>query len=251
MEDLNTLKEMLWIKNSQIAHRGLHDIKKGIPENSLFAFKNALNHGYSMECDVRISKDDFIYVYHDKNTKRLCGEDLTFEKLDKYQIASLRLSNTEEHIPLLKELLTLVDSKQAIMIEIKPTNRYKKLVTLMMDQLKEYDGVYSLQSYSPIIIRYIKKKYPNVIRGLIAEGYGHPYQPIYPIWWLSQIKLWEKLCDPHFYNFNIKDLPNKKMDSFKKDNKFVISFTSRSQADLDFVKKNYDNVVFEGFIPKK
>ena len=56
-----------------IAHRGLHDIKKGIPENSMKAFEEAIKKGVAIELDVRLSKDGRVVVFHDKPLKRMCG----------------------------------------------------------------------------------------------------------------------------------------------------------------------------------
>ena len=47
-----------------IAHRGLHD-NKLIIENSLEAFENAMKHNLAIECDIVLSKDKEIIVFHD------------------------------------------------------------------------------------------------------------------------------------------------------------------------------------------
>ena len=39
------------------AHRGLHNIKQAIPENSLPAFKAAIAAGFGVELDVQLSSD--------------------------------------------------------------------------------------------------------------------------------------------------------------------------------------------------
>ena len=52
-----------WIVKTPIAHRGLHDDNK--PENSLSAFKNAIKHGYAIEIDLQMTKDNKIVVFHD------------------------------------------------------------------------------------------------------------------------------------------------------------------------------------------
>ena len=39
------------------AHRGLHDIKNGIPENSLAAFRLSAEAGYGTEFDIQLSRD--------------------------------------------------------------------------------------------------------------------------------------------------------------------------------------------------
>jgi len=244
-------KDLTWIRESLISHRGLHDIKNKIPENSMKAFKESISNGFAIECDVRISNDDLIYVFHDRLTKRLCNENHKFEKLNSNKINELRLINTNEKIPLLSQVLDEINGQVPLMIEIKPTNRYKKLSKILVEQLKSYTGEIAIQSYSPIIIAWFKRKHPDIIRGLIQEKFGHSHQPFWPIWYLSQMSFWDKICQPDFYNYNIKDLPNKKMDKQQSNGKLVISFTARNQKDLDFVKNNYSNAVFEKFIPKK
>ena len=240
-----------WIKHKNIAHRGYHNSKNDVPENSLKSISLAMDKNYAVEFDVRISKDNTLYVIHDKNLKRLCGVDKKFESLHDKEIESLRLLGTNEIVPSRAQVLTLVDCRQPLMIEIKPTTRYKKLMEQLIIQLSNYKGRFVLQSYSPIIISWLKKNHPHIIRGIITEGYGHSYQPIYPIWRLSQIKIWHKLASPDFYNFNIKDLPNKRMSAYYNSGIPILSFTARSQKDLDFVKTNYTNAVFELFEPKK
>ena len=56
-----------WIKETPIAHRGVHT--KDIPENSLSAFENALKNNYAIELDVQFTKDKEVVVFHDENLK--------------------------------------------------------------------------------------------------------------------------------------------------------------------------------------
>ena len=70
----------------RFAHRGLHDIEKGVPENSLLAFRLAMEEGYGMELDVHLSKDGKLVVEHDDTLLRTCGinrpiEDCTWEEI--------------------------------------------------------------------------------------------------------------------------------------------------------------------------
>ena len=59
--------------NKYYAHRGLHDEYAGIPENSLPAFKRAVQQQIGIELDVHLSKDGIPVVFHDENLKRVCG----------------------------------------------------------------------------------------------------------------------------------------------------------------------------------
>ena len=56
-----------------IAHRGLHTPDQGVPENSLPAFKAAVELGFGVELDVHITKDDKLVVFHDDTLLRACG----------------------------------------------------------------------------------------------------------------------------------------------------------------------------------
>ena len=49
------------------AHRGLHDISKGIPENTLPAFEEAFANGFGAELDVHLTLDKKLAVIHDSN----------------------------------------------------------------------------------------------------------------------------------------------------------------------------------------
>ena len=55
------------------AHRGLHNLSEGVPENSMAAFRRAAEHGYGIELDVQLTRDGQVIVAHDYDLKRICG----------------------------------------------------------------------------------------------------------------------------------------------------------------------------------
>ena len=63
------------LKGWLYAHRGLHDGNHQVAENSLEAFRRAVEAGYGMELDVQLTADDQLVVFHDKSLKRVCGVD--------------------------------------------------------------------------------------------------------------------------------------------------------------------------------
>ena len=102
------------------AHRGLHG--NGIPENSMAAFRAALEHGYGIELDIHLLKDGNLAVIHDSLLNRTTGaagriEDLTTEELKNYH-----LEGTEETIPEFMDVLTLYNGKAPLIVELKPTD---------------------------------------------------------------------------------------------------------------------------------
>ena len=100
------------------AHRGLHS--ETVPENSLPAFKLAVEHGYGMELDVQITADGVPVVFHDNTLSRMCGidrgiHDYTLEELEQFALAG----HEDIHIPTLASVLELVGGKVPLVVEIK------------------------------------------------------------------------------------------------------------------------------------
>ena len=115
------------------AHRGLHS--EGIPENSMAAFRAALDHGYGIELDIHLLKDGNLAVMHDSLLNRTTGqagriEDLTTEDLKNY-----RLEGTEETIPEFMDVLTLHKNRPDI-IRGQLTENFFKSRSDLPDYLK-------------------------------------------------------------------------------------------------------------------
>ena len=62
------------LKKYRYAHRGFHD-KPVIPENSLPAFRRAIEHGFGAELDVHLLKDGTLAVFHDSDLRRCANVD--------------------------------------------------------------------------------------------------------------------------------------------------------------------------------
>ena len=91
------------------AHRGLHG--DGAPENSMEAFRRALEGGYGAELDVHLLADGEVAVIHDASLLRTANADVKIEELTEEDLQQYTLEGTEEHIPLLKDVLELFDGK--------------------------------------------------------------------------------------------------------------------------------------------
>lgn len=155
----------------RIAHRGLHD-NKTIPENSLAAFRNAVEHGYGVELDVYLTDDGTLIVHHDPSLKRTCGVRIHPEKTDSSHLENYRLMNTDETIPRLKDVLELVDGKIGLVIEIKTTRKVDAVCAAVRDMLKDYKGEYWIESFDPRIVRWWHEHCPDVVLGQLYDIYA-------------------------------------------------------------------------------
>ena len=153
-----------------IAHRGAHN-NKDVPENSLLAFKQAIDRGYGIELDVRLTKDDKLVILHDSNLERMANIDAKIKDLTLDEIKKLRLLKTNKTIPTLREVLELVNGKTLLDIEIKGTIKVKKICDLVLKELKNYEGEIVLKSFSPLIVRMLKKKCNYKVGILITKNF--------------------------------------------------------------------------------
>lgn len=101
------------------AHRGLFDNDSEAPENSLPAFKRAVDAGYGIELDVQLSKDGIPVVFHDATLKRMCGVDGNVWDYTLKELQQMKLANSSATIPTFAEVLKTVDGKVPLIIEYK------------------------------------------------------------------------------------------------------------------------------------
>ena len=101
------------------AHRGLHDNAEKVPENSLIAFRKAVEGGFGIELDVQMSRDGVPVVFHDFTLKRMCGVegrvcDYSYDELRRFS-----LIGSGERIPKFAEVLKLVNGRAPLIVELK------------------------------------------------------------------------------------------------------------------------------------
>ena len=86
------------------AHRGYHD-KPAVPENSMAAFRRAVEHGLASEIDVHLIADGTLVVFHDDDLERETGVKGSIEAYDLTNLRKLRLEGTDEKIAEVKAAL--------------------------------------------------------------------------------------------------------------------------------------------------
>ena len=191
------------IKNNIIAHRGMFN-NKDIPENSKKAFEEAIKNDIAFECDIQLTKDNILVIFHDDTLKRMTGISKKISDITYKELSANKILNTKYTIPTLKEILELNNDKVLIDIEIKPCKNYKKACEILIKELKNYNN-YILKSFHPFIVHYLKKKTNNIEVGyLISKKYPKKIQNIFLP---SRLLIW--YIHPDFLAIN-KQLINKK-----------------------------------------
>lgn len=156
------------VKGLLFAHRGFHADGTDCPQNTLPAFAKAAEYGYGMELDVHFTKDRQLAVIHDHSLQALCGYDGTVEKMTLAELKKLHIGNTREQIPTLEEVLSLVNGRTPLLIELKGSDNGKDFCPRLMEALDRYKGLYCIESFNPLHLRWLKKHRPEILRGQLA-----------------------------------------------------------------------------------
>ena len=191
------------------AHRGLHDETR--PENSMAAFRAALEKGYGIELDIHILKDGNLAVCHDHSLKRTAGADVMIEDLTTEDLENYRLEGTHEKIPTFREVLDLYDGKAPLIVELKAIgDNPAKLTEATCKMLDSYKGAYCLESFDPRCIHWLKKNRPDLCRGQLTENFFKSKTSKLP-WYLKLVmskQLLNFLTVPHFVAYKYRDRKN-------------------------------------------
>ena len=238
------MKNTYFLKNNLIAHRGYHDIKKGIPENSIAAFKRAIRYNYIIELDVHLTKDNKIVVFHDYSLKRMCKIDKLIEDCSYNELLKYNLLDTKYKIPLLDEVLRLIDGKVGLLIETKNSSNNTKLEELLSEKLDNYKGDFAIQSFYPLSILWFKKNKKNYIRGILSSDFKKHKD-------MSNLKknilkclVFDIFLKSDFIAYDIKALPNSYVES-KRKNKLILSWNIKNAKDYNKALEYSDNIIGE------
>ena len=167
------------------AHRGVHRAP-ALPENSLTAFAAALEIGAGIECDIRLTKDDQLVIFHDSDARRLCGDPAVIGQSTLAELTHLRLG--ERPIPTLASLFALVDGRVPLLIEAKVDDDLWRFGPALLKAVEGYRGRFGVMSFDPRLARWLRTNRPSIRRGLVMRGN------------LSWLKRWSamRLADPDF-----------------------------------------------------
>lgn len=167
------------------AHRGLHR-GSDFPENSLLAFAAALEFGAGIECDLRLTADDQVVVFHDADAKRMCGSVM---RIGQSKLAELgRLKVGDGPIPTLESLLQLVGGRVPLLLEVKVENDIWRWAPALKRALGGYAGAFGVMSFDARLPRLLKTNMPEVRRGLVIKDRLSAWKRSWAMW----------LADPQF-----------------------------------------------------
>jgi len=161
------------------AHRGLHDGASFI-ENSLRAFAAALELGAGIECDLRLTRDDHILVFHDSDALRVCGSQMVIGRSTLSELAHCSVGG--HPIPTLAHVLKMVDGRVPLLLEAKIDEDLWRFGRALRKALDGYRGALGVMSFDPRLPRWLRTNAPGIRRGLVVRDRLDPLKRRASMW---------------------------------------------------------------------
>ena len=225
---------------------------KNIPENSLGAFRLAIENNFSIEMDIHLTKDLEIIVFHDFFLGRLTTKrGFVFSKNLNF-IKQATLCNNES-VPTIEDVLNLIDGRVPILLEIKFTEHLKKnlevFTTVLEKKLEGYNGDVALMSFSFDVVKYIRKS--NLFERF-PIGLTTSFPAIESLGNKNKNNKIENEIISNKLQFISQDwegINNSRIKRLKKLGIAILSWTITSKEIEKSLEGLVDNITFEGYEP--
>ena len=236
------------------AHRGLHDVAQGRPENSMAAFRAAVEGGFGAELDVHLMADGALAVVHDSDLTRVCGKSAHIEDLTAADLKDYPLQGTAETIPLFEDVLSLFEGKTPLVVELKvERGNAGALTDAAMAMLQGWNGTYCVESFHPAVLLRLKAAYPGVIRGQLSQNFLKGSE-VGNLPWIARFLLTNLLTTaftrPDFIAYNCLDRRNVSLRLMKRlYGVHEAAWTVRDREVMERLEQEGVPVIFEQFVP--
>lgn len=248
----NRAERMKPFEEVYIAHRGLFD-QKLAPENSLESFKRAVGAGYGIELDVQLTSDGKLVVFHDESLKRMCGVDLKLWNCSYSELGQYYLSGSSEKIPTFDNVLKIINGKVPLVIEIKTTGDCIKTAEALSKSMKNYSGVYCIESFDPRVLHWYRKHFPQVLRGQLSTNYwfSNLKKPFYMKVVMTNL-LTNFYTKPDFIAYNYKYAHQLSLQICRNFyHTELVAWTIQSPEALKQAEGTFRVFIFDSFLPEK
>jgi len=243
-----------WLTARPVAHRGLHDLGRGIVENMPGAAQAAIDCRFAIECDIQLSADGEAMVHHDDALGRLTEGSGQLIEMSAADLKAVAFKNTPERMMTLSDLCALVAGRVPLVVEVKSHFRGdRRLVARMAEVLADYSGPIVGMSFDPDQVLALREAMPKLPRGIVAQRtYDDDYwAKLTPEQRAGMLQLRHAFrTEPHFVAYWIEQLPAPAPWIAR--NVFgcpLLTWTVRTPEQRARAARYADQMIFEGFRP--
>lgn len=239
-----------------IAHRGLHDVDEGRAENNFAAFDAAIEHGFAIELDIQQSKDGVAMVFHDYHMSRLTEGTGPFAQHTAEELARLRYRTGEVGVPTLAQVLTHVDGRVPLLLEIKDQDgimgpNVGSLEREVAAVVEGYKGPLAIMSFNPHAMAVLAELAPDIPRGLTTCGYLPKEWPILKEAIRARLRSipdYDRV-GASFVSHQWTDLASPHIEALKAKGARILTWTIRNAQEAAQAAQVAENITFEGYVP--
>ena len=242
-----------WLTERPVAHRGFHDASAGRIENTLAAAEAAMAKNFAIECDLQLTADRRVVVFHDDTLDRLTRSSGAVAGKTLSEVRAARFRSGDATIPSLEDLLDLVDGQVPLVIELKSRwTKDRRLEAAAVEILLGYEGPVSVMSFDPASMIAMRRLAPNIPRGMTADRFGAAEWPYLSLArrWANRWLLSAPVVVPTFIAYDVTALPASAPLSLRHFfGVAILAWTVRTGADRKIAREWADQIIFEGFDP--
>jgi hypothetical protein len=146
----------------------------------------------------------------------------------------------------LRELLTLIDGRVPLLIELKAHKGNDRALCEAADAiLQDYRGIYWVQSFYPLTLRWYKRHRPDVCRGQLSSGFKGETLPKQ----LAARLLFNFLSRPDFVSYDHEYAHRLSLSINIALGAFPVGWTFRSPQEVEQDRTRFGAYIFELFFP--
>ncbi|MBL9052319.1 MAG: phosphodiesterase [Tabrizicola sp.] len=237
-----------------LTHRGYHDETKGVIENSLSAFRAAMEAGYGIELDIQLSADNQAVVFHDDTLDRVAETTGLVQDRTAAELGRIRLKGSSDVIPSFAETLALVAGRVPLLVELKDQSGIMNGTDGVLERatvaaLRGYQGPVALMSFNPDVVACLAEIAPEWPRGIVTCSWGPE----------DAATVGQARCDhlraipdydrtqSSFISHELADLDFARVADLKTQGANILTWTVRSPQDEAFARRIVHNITFEGY----
>jgi glycerophosphoryl diester phosphodiesterase len=241
-----------WLVARPIAHRGLHDAKSGIVENTASAIEAAIEGGYGIEVDLQATRDGDAVVHHDAALGRITDGKGRIDALTVEELKRVAFRTTQDRMLTIGELCELVAGRATLLLELKTNADFnRRVMTRVAQVLATYPGPAAVMSFDPALVGMARAIAPGLVRGLVAQR-RRSTADIGVRGGNTANAYWRELAAaaPQFLAYSVADLPGVVPWLARSVLRIpLLTWTVRNERERRVACRWADQMIFEGFRP--
>lgn len=230
-----------------MAHRGLHG--GGAGEMTLAAVEAAVEAGYAVEVDLRLTADGGLVLLHDATLERTTFGEGRADAHTLDELREIAIRGSDETLSSLGDLLALVGGRAALFLELKapyaPAAR-AAMTAALARALGGYGGAVAAMTFDPDLLGLLRRTLPDTPLGILAGGESGRASLVNRVG--RDFLLHTPRTRPDFIAYYATALPHPVV-SLARRKRPVFAWTVRSRVEADRLKPHVDQIIFEGFAP--